>query len=580
MIPCVALTFVLERDFKSGYRIVLNHHANLVKEVIEDSYQNGLPPPNPDRLCYHLSTSINARVRLLDTQNRVIGDSMRGADDQTGMPISAARLQRKSCRVCHPEVWSSGEMNIFIPISVKGNTVARASVSTSLFAAKQAAARTRRIVMVTLIAAALLAIAVSQKLAFSISKSISSISSAAKKMSEGDLTQRASVESTDEIGQLATSFNGMAGQIEKMLSDIEEDRSKMETILTTMADGIIATDSNRTIVLFNKAAEEMLGKNADDVIGRKIEEPGFQSDLVDMLLETLKTLNLVRKELRPSLPDGKSLSAYSSPMTEDDSKITGAIIVLHDLTEMREHERAQREFVANVSHELRTPITAVRVTAEALLSGAKDDPQLLLKFLKTLVKESDRLAMLIDDLLEIVKREGGRRPLRIAEVDLYEIAERVFSIQKAKALSNQLELSLDIPDIVFNADSQQVEQILSNLLDNAINYTPSGGSVTISAAEDDTFVSISVSDTGIGIPPSEVPRIFDRFYRVDKARSRQAGGTGLGLSIVRDIVDAHSGTITVQTKPGKGSKFTVVLPKEPSQKSEDPPSSPKSSSSA
>lgn len=239
-----------------------------------------------------------------------------------------------------------------------------------------------------------------------------------------------------------------------------------------------------------------------------------------------------------------------------------SVIVLHDLKDTRSREDAQKEFIDNVSHELRTPITAVRLTAEALLSGAKEDPELLDMFLRNLVKESERLSLLIDDLLEIAKGESRRRKLRVTSVDINSLIIRVSRLNSSKAVDNQIVLTIDTPaNIVMNADEQQIEQVLDNILSNAIKYTPKGGKVVINAVENSDCVSISISDTGIGIPENEVPRIFERFYRVDKARSRKLGGTGLGLSIVKDVVDAHNGTITVKTKLGKGSTFTVFLPK-------------------
>ncbi|HOP81233.1 MAG TPA: ATP-binding protein, partial [Armatimonadota bacterium] len=229
-----------------------------------------------------------------------------------------------------------------------------------------------------------------------------------------------------------------------------------------------------------------------------------------------------------------------------------------------------KEFVANVSHELRTPITAVRVTAEALLSGAKDDPQLLDRFLTTLVKESERLSLLIDDLLEIAKREAGQRKIRRTEIDLPRLMTRIIALHRAKAEASNIGITSEVQDdLTIYADEQQIEQVISNLLDNAIKYTLQNGKVDVRAEGNGKSVTISVTDTGIGIPNNEVPRIFERFYRVDKARSRQLGGTGLGLSIVKDIVEAHNGTITVETELGSGSTFTVSIPRNNAGNDED-----------
>jgi len=565
----VVLSNLIENEYEAGYRQVLTSHAQLVKASLEDDYRSGKPPTDPDRVCRDLASKINARVRILDPNRRIVGDSRRGTDRQTSLEDPAARLRAPGCRVCHPEAGSSEVLAVQQPIVVQGRTVGEAQVSASLFGVKQAASRTRRIIISALVAAALLAAVLSQRLASSIAKHVTDMSATAKRLAEGNLSQRVAVQSADEIGQLARSFNTMALQLEKMLNEMAEDKNKMQTILTTMADGIVVTDEAGRVALFNKASEGMFDRRASETLGKPIEELDLHPELAKMVLETLKTRRLVRRDLRLPGPSEVALSACCSPVKDQSSSVKGAVVVLHDLTEIRKHEKAQKEFVANVSHELRTPITAVRVTAEALLSGAKDDPKLLDRFLVTLVKESERLSQLIDELLEIAKREAGRKEVERREVALPELAERALSLCRSEAVRNQIDVTVDVPDLVIYGDDRQIEQVLANLLDNAIKYTPRGGKVMVRAEEDDTSVSISVSDTGIGIHHGEVQRIFERFYRVDKARSRQLGGTGLGLSIVKEIVEEHGGTVAVETKLGEGSTFTVTLPKRASGAGEE-----------
>jgi two-component system phosphate regulon sensor histidine kinase PhoR len=238
-----------------------------------------------------------------------------------------------------------------------------------------------------------------------------------------------------------------------------------------------------------------------------------------------------------------------------------ALLLLGDLSETRRHEKMQKEFVSNVSHELRTPITAVRATAEALIAGAKNDEEVVDRFLNTIVAESDRLSALIDDLMEIAKRESGVTRTEKGEFCVAEIVRRAFATVRPLAEQKQVEVGFAVSDgLVARADEIQLVQLVRNLLDNAVKYTPAGGRVDVAAARADGEISISVRDTGIGIPHGEVDRIFERFYRVDKARSRRLGGTGLGLAIVRDIVEAHGGRIEVVTELGAGSTFTVTLP--------------------
>lgn len=558
------LSYLIERQYTNGYQKVLASHTALVKSAFEEDLRHEMDIDRLSQLCEDFSQRINARIQVHDPNGNIIADS--AAANHPDDP--AKSLKSFSCVLCHPEARSSEMMVVRQPLVVNGTKIGDTTVSVSMFAVKQAAATSRRIIFIALVIAAALAAILSQRLAFSISKPITDMSSIAKAMAGGDLNQRATAKGTDEVSHLANAFNGMASQIQKMLDDMADERDRMETILTTMADGIIVTDKNGKVILFNKASEQMFGLEASHAVGRPIEEIELHPELAKMVSETLTTQRMVRKDLKLPGNNEITLSAYSTTVKDPPSTVEGAVVVLYDLSEIRKHERAQKEFVANVSHELRTPITAVRVTAEALLSGAKNDPNLLDRFLTTLVKESERLSLLIDDLLEIAKREAGRRELQRTEVDVREVVERAVSMCGAEAERSGVDISVEVPDIVLFADERQFEQVLSNLIDNAVKYTPEGGHVTVRAEEDDKAVSVCVADTGIGIPKSDVPRIFERFYRVDKARSRQAGGTGLGLSIVKDIVDAHDGTITVDTRLNEGSIFTVTFPKPVSTRGE------------
>jgi len=557
------LSHSLERQYRSELLEILNSHARLVKDVLEHEYASQKPDKDYDRVCAELSHRIGAQVTLIDNSGVVLGDSARVSPlGGNRLAKEEHRLQSSTCRVCHPEARQHEVLPVRQPLTYRGRKIGEARVSSSLFGVKHASARTRRIIFSTLVVAAILAALVSQRLAAGIAEPISRMSQMAKRMASGNLGQRVEVDSTDEIGELADSFNLMAEHLKKMIEELAEQRDKMGTILTTMADGIIVTDEDGVIVLFNKASERIFARRSEEAVGKRLKDLALHSELESMLSETLATGRLVRKEVRlPGTPE-ISLSAYSAPAKDGQAQVRGAVLVLHDFTELRQHEEAQREFVANVSHELRTPITAVRVTAEALLSGAKDDPRLLDRFLTTLVKESERLSLLIDDLLEIAKREAGRIQVKKGEVPVREVVDRVLLVCGPKAERNELEVTVDVPEgMEAYADERQLEQVIGNLVDNAIKYTPQGGSVHIRATEDEANTIISVSDTGIGIPQADVARIFERFYRVDKARSRQLGGTGLGLSIVKDIVEGHGGTITVQTRLGEGSTFTFTLPK-------------------
>lgn len=345
------------------------------------------------------------------------------------------------------------------------------------------------------------------------------------------------------------------------LRALRVEKRRAEMLLSQIGDGIVIIDGAGTVTVFNRAAEALLGEKAGKVIGRTLEATDIHPEIARLAADCLVGEEApLGAEIRlPGLPErviGIRAAAFS-----EGAGGANALLLLRDLSDIRRHEKMQKEFVSNVSHELRTPITAVRVTAEALMAGAKNDDELVDRFLNTILSESDRLSALIDDLLDIAKRESGVTHTEKVECSLTEAAQRAFVTVRPQAELNQIAVTFEIPaDLHARADEIQLVQLIRNLVDNAVKYTAPGGQVTVAASRTDGHVVLTVRDTGIGIPHGEVERIFERFYRVDKARSRRLGGTGLGLAIVKDIVDAHGGVITVDTELGKGSTFTVTLP--------------------
>ncbi len=337
-------------------------------------------------------------------------------------------------------------------------------------------------------------------------------------------------------------------------------KQRAELVLAEIADGIICVDEDGCIGLFNQAAESMLGANAAALLGKIIDSTDLHAELKRLVQECRKSRQAgVSEILLAGLPE-RIIGVRASPFPETERE-PGVLLLLHDLSEIRRHERLQKEFISNISHELRTPITAVRVTAETLLAGAKNDEEVVDRFLNTILAESDRLAALITDLMEIGRRESGVSKIEPSEVDIALAIEQACVTILPLAELNHVGVNFDLPnDLIGFVDETQFIQLVRNLVDNAVKYTHPGGRVDVSAESRADEIIITVKDTGIGIPKGEVDRIFDRFYRVDKARSQRIGGTGLGLTIVKDIVEAHEGNISVETQLGKGSTFRVILP--------------------
>lgn len=391
----------------------------------------------------------------------------------------------------------------------------------------------------------------------SITEPIKQITQTAQEIAHGKLDERINIQSKDEIGTLSEMFNLMAQQLSDTIRNISNDKERLTTILKNMADGLIALDATGKILLINPAAAQIF-EVPEDTRGRALIEVNRNQQLTESLQKVYATGELVDTEIQLIYPREIILHAHIAPI-KGDERIQGIVLIFTDVSELRRLERIRTEFVGNVSHELKTPLTSIRGYVETLLDMEIEDP-LVSKFLKVINKESQRLARLINDLLDLSKLEA-RRHHQLQPTRLTDVVENVIYVLAPEAEKKKIELTIDLPlnlPRVMGVE-EQLDQVLINLMDNGIKYTPAGGEVILSAEADEHWVTIKVADNGCGIPDEDLERIFERFYRVDKARSRQAGGTGLGLSIVKHIVKAHGGDIEVQSEPGVGSTFIVKL---------------------
>ncbi|RAP77525.1 two-component system histidine kinase PnpS [Paenibacillus montanisoli] len=415
--------------------------------------------------------------------------------------------------------------------------------------------------LILFIAAAL----ISYRIAFGLTQPLEQITRVAKRIKSLDYRARVQVKRTDEIGELGLAINAMADSLHVQMTRIHQNERQLASVLDNMISGVVMINAEGNIVLLNRRAEEVLGFSAHELVGHRYTVAKQQSELAHIIQEAFERKEHLREEMTFYYPEERLLDLNLVPIFEDDNSFGGVLLILEDVTAIRRLERMRSEFVANVSHELKTPITAVKGFAETLLGGAVDDPELSRSFLQIIFDESDRLNRLIGDILELSKIESRRVPLQFSPVELSSFVQKTVELMRAEALQKQIRLSAKVePDIYVEADEDRLRQIVMNLLSNGINYTPEGGSVSIVVepvgGENYESVRIHITDTGIGIPKKDLPRIFERFYRVDKARSRSSGGTGLGLSIVKHLVELHKGTITVDSLVGSGSTFTIELP--------------------
>ncbi|MEA3328819.1 MAG: ATP-binding protein, partial [Candidatus Omnitrophota bacterium] len=339
-------------------------------------------------------------------------------------------------------------------------------------------------------------------------------------------------------------------------------RSRLKAVLLSMFEGVMVVDLKGAILLMNQTLKDFLhikeesdGKEPLEII-RNIEI----QELVDTVLKLQEGVE--SREIAVFVPEEKILLVHATPVIRE-GRPEGAVLVFHDITSLRRLEKIRQDFVANVSHELRTPISSIKGYAETLLEGALDDKENARDFLKIIYSDSDRLAKLIDDLLDLSKIESGKLKLILKSAALEPVVKRIVSGLKAQAKAKSLVININISKDISNilVDEGRIAQVLLNLIDNAIKYTNEQGEITILVKDQGEFIQVDIADTGIGIPEKDISRLFERFYRIDKARSRELGGTGLGLSIVKHIVSAHHGEVSVQSVLGQGSTFSFTIPK-------------------
>ncbi len=396
-------------------------------------------------------------------------------------------------------------------------------------------------------------------LARTITNPIKEITEQATVMAEGDFDRQVTVKSDDEIGKLASAFNHLAQHLRDALSQNEEEKGRLQSVLANMSDGVIATNRKGRVIVSNRRAEEMLDKKISD--GEAINQVlPLANPLVFPVTEERQTF----LELDAQDEEEQTIIKLTFTPVLRAKEAVGLIVVLQDVTEEDKLDRQRKEFVANVSHELRTPLTTIKSYLEALdEGGAMEEPELASRFMRVTRQEAERMTRLIHDLLQLSRLDAEKVRFRKVplplETVLSDAADR-FSFQcRQKEIDFQLSLEEDLPRVY--ADRDQIDQVLDNLLSNAVKYTPEGKKISLSARKcSDGYVQVSIADKGIGIPKKDLERIFERFYRVDKARSRRLGGTGLGLSIAREIVRAHGGSIQLESTYGKGTTVRFTLP--------------------
>lgn len=527
-----------------------------------------------------LSRRALARVTLVDSTGRVLADSAVQDRDLASVENHRTRPEIEQAvttgsgtdiRASH----TTGDRTLYraVRLSEPGQTAAPLYLRLGLPMTRldEELVTLKRNLTLAFGSAFLIAVGLSVWLGRSLTKPLSDMATAARQLAAGNHSVRIQTSSRDEVGLLADTLNHMTDELRLKIEELSEDRAQLLAMLTSMVEGVMVLDYRGRILQVNPAWERMFGVTRAEARGRQSSEVFGHPELNTLVSTVLSTRTGQEDEIILT-PSGRCLDVEASVAGGEQDNEACAVLVFHDITELRRLENIRKDFVANVSHELRTPLTSIKGYVEALLDGGKDDPETSVRFLDIILKQSDRLNLILEDLLQLSKIESGQVQFKQEPLHIGSVVERTIAMIKPLADKKQHRLSsqvaADLP--LISGDQERLVQVLANLVDNAIKYTPEGGQITVAARRipvtknmADTQrdgVELTVTDSGIGIPEQDRPRVFERFYRVDKARSRELGGTGLGLAIVRHIVEGHGGQVWVEGNLPTGSRFVVRLP--------------------
>ena len=520
-----------------------------------------------DRICKELGYSARTRFTVILPSGVVVGDSDEDParmDNHLDRPEVAGALN-DGVGVSERYSPTLGTKLLYLAVSVKDNGRIVALVRTSLpmDSVDEAIAGIQLKIILGGLVIAAFATVLAFLMAHRIRRPIEEIKRSAESFAQGGFRMRLPASDLQEIGSLSEAMNQMADELQQRINTITEQRNELEAVLSSMVEGVFGVDMEERIIGVNDAAARILGCEPAQVQGKSIQEVLRHSDLQRFVQQALSSDEPVEKDLTLYTEEQSILWGSGTPLRDGNKKRIGALIVLNDVTRLRKLENIRRDFVANVSHEIKTPITAIKGFVETLRDGAVKNPEDAERFLSIIQKHVDRLEAIVEDLLSLsrIEKEGERQEIALEDHAVREILTGAIQLCEAKASAKSvvLELSCD-EDLKGKINLALLEQAVVNLIDNAIKYSDPGKRVRIEAYKEDKGFLIRVQDQGCGIEKKHLDRLFERFYRVDKARSRKLGGTGLGLAIVKHIVQAHGGSVSVESQPGKGSTFSLHLP--------------------
>ena len=508
------------------------------------------------------------RFTIVAPDGTVIADSaasgaeLAALDNHADRPeVAGAVHSGRGSSIRHSATVDDDLLYVAVPIRRGGRLLGVSRVARSIGRVEQDVARLRRAIASAAAVAFLVTTALALALSASLAGPLRAIMDSARRFAAGDLEARSRVERADEIGELARILNDSADQLQSRLVELARERARADAILSSMEEGLLAVDHRGVVLLANESLCRALALR--DPVGRHYLEAVRHGEVAALLEEVLRTGQ--RQEAEVDLHHLRRTYALAAgPFPGVEGAPHGGLVTFHDITSARRLDQVRRDFVANASHELRTPLTSIRGFVEALEDGALAEPTRAQRFLEKIRLHAERMAALVADLLELSRLEAGERAPRFETVAPMEIVEDVVASLGSLAASRGIALEArdgGAPEV--ETDGERLRRILENIVENAIKYTPEGGRVEVATSRAPAGAVLVVQDDGPGIPPEHLPRIFERFYRVDKARSRAVGGTGLGLAIVRHLAESIDASVAVASEPGKGARFTISVPRRP-----------------
>jgi len=566
----VAVTWYASSSIKDFYteQITsdLEARARLFEQQLSE-YIDPLDAKTIDQLSKKAGGHALTRITVILPSGKVVGDS---DEDPVTMDNHADRPEfigaikgNRGTSIRHSITLDKDLMYVAVPLKKRSHTIAIVRTSIPITSIDDALKIIQVKILLGGLVMALFAAILSLFVSRRITSPIEQIRSWAESIARGEFQLKPSVRASEEIEALYESLSRMAEDLRERMDLVIRQRNEIEAMFSSMIEGVIALDMEEHVIGMNQAAAGILGCDLSEAQGRSIQEVVRNTALHEFVRETILAHKSIEKDI-PISPDGEGLvNGHGTILRDAGGKQIGALIVLNDVTRLRKLENIRRDFVSNVSHEIKTPITAIKGFVETLRDGAVTNPEDAERFLGIIEKHVDRLEAIIEDLLNLskIEQESEKEGIALVKSRISEILQSAVQACQVRAANKEINIEITCAEsMVAKVDPSLIEQAVVNLLDNAIKYSDDGGVVRVEAAQGEGEVIIAVQDQGCGIDKKHLPRLFERFYRVDKARSRQLGGTGLGLAIVKHIVQAHGGKVSVESTLGKGSTFTIHLP--------------------